>query len=219
MASDLQSSLCDQFDGGYMKLLILVISALLAIHCSNKNFDTAQLNSTTENPVDEPLDLEDEDEVEEGEVCPRYDLIVKSTDKRIKRLNFKFTFNAEVKQNTTQGKSHVLFLQDDTTKYTQCSSEYTNTAFSVNLKPLKAVEALTAEVVLNHGRLCNMPLRTTVLQVVDSATSKVLWDEQDIIDQIGACEFGYTDEGNVLREQIISFTDQVVNTLADACNK
>lgn len=209
-----------------MRVLLILLLALSAINCSKVKFSNDQL----EEILDEGIDLEDnddddddddDDDGDDGEICPRYDLVVKSTHQNTKKLNYKFKFNGEVKHKSTEGEIDVLFLKDGAVKYTQCSGEYTNTTIAKNLAPLKAAETLTAELVINHGQACAtvVPERTTLLQVIDSATNEVLWDEQEMIDEIGACEFGYTEEGADLRAKIMNLADGVVNKMADACTK
>lgn len=210
-----------------MRALLIVLLALTAINCSKVKFTNDQL----EEVLDEGIDLGDDDndddddgivdDIDDEVICPRYDLVVKSTHENTKKLNYLFTFNGELKHNSTQGEIDVIFLKDGVNKFTQCSGAYTNTTLATTLNPLKAVESLTSEVVINHGVSCPtvMPVRTTLIQVIDSATNEILWDEKEMIDFIGSCEYGYTEEGTALRNQILGLADGVVNTMAAACTK
>lgn len=206
-----------------MRALLLVLLSLSVINCGKVKFTNDQIQDILD---EHGIDLDDggDDDGDDNDdlICPRYDLVVKSSHTSNKKLNYKFTFNAEVKQTSTEGDIKVKFLQDsNTVNYTQCSGKYTNTTVVPNLKPLQAVEDLTAEIVINHGMSCPtvVPERTTYLEVIDSATNTVVWDEKEIIDTIGACEFGYTTEGNALREKIMKLSDGVTKIMADACNK
>ncbi len=203
-----------------MKHLLLLVLAMFAVGCGKVKFTNDQLQDILDqNGID--LDGGDDGD-DDGLVCPRYDLVVKSSHVSNKKLNYKFTFNAEVKQTSVEGDIKVKFLQDsNSVNYTQCSGAFTNTSISPNFKPLQAVEDLTAEIVINHGMACPtvVPDRETYLQVIDAATNEVLWDEKDLISEIGACEFGYSDVGVDLRDKILKLSDGVTKTMADACTK
>jgi hypothetical protein len=214
-----------------MKSLLILLLALTAINCSKVKFTNDQIDQIEE-VIDQGIDLggenvDDEDDdgidddVDDEVICPRYDLVVKSTHENTKKLNYLFTFNGETKHNSTEGEIDVIFLKDGAKKFTQCSGSYTNTTMNPNLKPLKAVEGLTSEIVINHGVSCLavVPERTTRIQVIDNATNKILWDEQELIDFVGSCEFGYTEEGMELRNKILGLADGVVNAMAATCNK
>lgn len=226
-----------------MKSLVLLIFAFISLNCSRAHFTGQQtkalldLVESTEDMTDSMTEDNDDDgsddvvtedsttdssdDADDELYCPRYDLVVKSSDSNTPRLNYKFTFNGEVRQLSTQGNIHVQFLKDGTNKYTQCSRNFSNTAFSTNLKPLKALELLTGEITITHDRVCTLqlPLRSTTLQVIDAANGNVLWDEQNIKTSIGFCEFGYSSEGQLLRSQIVDLADQISQNIADACTK
>ncbi len=169
---------------------------------------------------DDDTDNDDDDVVSEEPYCPRYDLIVKSSHVSTDKLNYKLTFNGETLQKSTQGNIKVQFLKDGAKKYTKCSGDFINTLHYPHLKPLKAVEAMTAEIVINHSRVCHtgMPQRVTGIQVFDAATGQKLWDEIKLRGQIGACAYGYTEEGSRLRSNLLSFADKVTGDMAEDCS-
>lgn len=211
-----------------MKILLVVLFAITSINCSKVKFNNDQLQEI-QDLVDQGINLDDGDNDDEGDVdeddgdliCPRYDLVVKSSHDDNSKLNYKFNYNGELKHTSIQGNIDVLFLKDGVKKFTQCSGAFINTNILKTLEPLKVAEKLTGEIAINHGMSCvaMLPVRTTHLQVVDSASGKILWDEKSIIQQIGACEFGYTEEGIELRSQLIDLADKVVNKMASDCNK
>lgn len=214
----------EQGFGGNMRTLLLIVLSMSAVGCGKVNFDNDKLEEIKD-IIDNGIDLgggDDDDDSDDDLYCPRYDLVVKSTHASNKKLNYKFTFNAEVKQKSTEGEIKIKFLQNsNSVNYTQCSGKYSNTSILPNLKPLQAVEALTAEIEITHGISCPtvMPERTTYLEVIDSATNTVVWDEKELIDYIGSCEFGYSDVGVDLRDKIMKLSDGVAKEMADACNK
>lgn len=234
-----------------MKALLVVLFALASINCSKVKFNNDDLTGLQEviddgidlgdkdndrdddindddkddkdddDKDDDVADDDSDDDTDDGLICPRYDLVVKSSHANNKKLNFKFNYNGEIKNTSVQGKINVLFLKDGVKKFTQCSGEYTNTTISKAMLPLRVVEKLTSQVVITHGITCAamIPERLTSLQVIDTATGGVLWDEKKLRDELGACEFGYTEEGTALREKILGLADGVVDQMAAACTK
>ena len=57
------------------------------------------------------------------------------------------------------------------------------------------------------------------IKVIDSANGNILFDEEELRANVGACAFGYTAEGEALRQQIIQFAHGVVDQKAASCNK
>lgn len=208
-----------------MRTLLLLLLTVFAVGCGKVKFDNDKIKEI----IDQGIDLgggddndDDDDNGDDDLYCPRYDLVVKSTHLNNKKMNYKFTFNGEVQQKSTEGDIKVRFLQDSASvRYTQCSGSFTNTSITPNLKPLQAVEDLTAEIEITHGVSCPtvVPERTTYIQVIDSATNSVMWDEKELIDYIGSCEFGYSSAGMDLRDKIMKLSDGVVKAMADSCNK
>lgn len=194
---------------------LLIIALFGVTACGKKSFETAGAIPSEDPPIVDPVDPT-------GEECPRYDLIVVSTDQRQAHRNYRFIYNSEMKKTATEGEIDITFNQDSSTRrYTLCSGDYVNTIVSPSLKPLNVTESLTKEVTINVGRLCSMqmPLQQTTIQVVDAATGKMLFDEQKLRQQIGSCEFGYTSSGQAMREQLVQFSHGTVDLKAAVCNQ
>ncbi|MBY0385037.1 hypothetical protein K2X05_07750 [bacterium] len=194
---------------------LLIIALFGATACGKKSFETAQPSVEEPPVIIDPIGPN-------GEVCPRYDLIVVATDQRQAHRNYKFIYNSEMKKTATEGEIEITFNQDSSTRrYTLCSGDYVNTVVSPSLKPLNVTESLTKEVTINVGRICSMqlPLQQTTIQVVDAANGKILFDEQKLRQQIGSCEFGYTSAGQAMRDQLVQFAHGAVDLKAALCNK
>lgn len=219
-----------------MRIITITLLALLLVNCGNKKFTSDSVQPSIDLLEDEFIidddgetiadddttdddDGDDDDDDTTDPYCPRYDLVVKSSHISTKRLTYKFIFNAEVNQFSNEGQINVQFLEDGAKKFTECSGEYTNTAHYLTLKPLKAIEQLTREIMLDYSKSCAavMPERLTSIQVIDSANGNILWDEQKLKNRFGDCAFGYTDEGTEIRNSIIGFSDKVTKEMANQC--
>jgi len=211
-----------------MKVFLLVLASLLLVNCGGKNFSgSAPQKSQDDNLftdddfLDDNNDDDDDDIPDiadpEDEICPRYDVVVKSTHKKNERLNFNFTFNGEMTFKATAGDIKIQFSK---AKYSSCSGSYTNTSIQTALVPLQAVEDLTSEILITHDAACAavVPDRVVTISVVDSATSQVLFSEQTLRNEIGSCEFSYTSTGLALRNKIVGLADGVANAKGAACN-
>jgi hypothetical protein len=198
-------------------LFVVLISATTA--CGKKTFEAS-------NPSTQDDHFGDDDDIIDpidptGEECPRYDLVVDSTDENSARRNYRFIYNSEMKKTATQGEIDVTFHKNSpSVRYTLCSGGYTNTSIATGLKPLNATEELTKQLVRHVGQVCAMvmPLQQTTISVVDSANGKVLFNEQKFRQDMG-CEFGYTAAGQSLRAQLIQFSHGVVDAKASSCNR
>jgi hypothetical protein len=191
-------------------------SIALIVSCGPKSFESLQRSQDDDRFGEEDVIIDTEIQ------CPRYDLIVDSTDQTRASRNYHFVYNSEMKLNATQGEIEVIFNQNsNAVNYTQCSGAANNTSVMTSLKPLDVTEALSKEVAVYVDRVCTMmvPQQSESIKVVDVATNKVLFDEAKIKASIGGCEFGYTAEGQILRAQIIQFSHGVVDQKAAVCNK
>lgn len=211
--------------GYYMKkaLLALIVLSFAVTACGKKSFESSQL---AEGGGDDNFDDYNDDDVinppppndDDGNVvCPRYDLIIDSTDQSTARRNYRFNFNSEMKQTTAQGEIDIIF---QTNRYANCSGEVRNNNIATNLKPLNLTEDLTKQVVINVGRVCALmvPQIQQTIRVIDTATGKVLFDEQKLRQTIGSCEFGYTTAGQNIRNQLIQFANAIADRKAAPCN-
>ncbi len=198
-------------------LFVVLIAATTA--CGKKTFEAS-------NPSTQDDHFGDDDDIIDpvdptGEECPRYDLIVDSTDQNLARRNYRFIYNSEMKKTSTQGEIDVTFHKNSSSvRYTQCSGGYTNTSILTGFKPLNATEELTRQLVRNVGQVCTMmvPLQQTTISVVDAANGRVLFNEQKFRQDMG-CEFGYTTTGQNLRAQLIQLAHGVVDSKASVCNQ
>ncbi len=211
-----------------MKLLVICLIGFGLNGCANKSFEAAS-PSVGDEDIFQPPPIGDDDDVIDDDlivdpdplVCPRYDLIVDSVDQQSAHRNYRFVYNSEMKMTSTQGDIDVTFQQNSSsTNYTQCSGSFTNTAISTGLKPLDITQELTKQILISHGKVCAtvMPVRSSTIRVIDSATGRTLFDEQVFRQQNGACEFGYTLEGQDLRRQLIEFSRAIVDIKAASCN-
>lgn len=198
--------------------MILVLLLVAATACAKKTFEAQS------NPYSQDDQFGDDDDIVDpidpnGEECPRYDLIVDSTDQQNARRNYRFIYNSEMKKTSTQGEIGITFHKNSSSvNYTLCSGEYKNTTVLTNFKPLNATEDLTKQLVRNVGQVCTMvmPSQQTTISVVDAANGKVLFNEQKFRQDMG-CEFGYTAIGQQLRAQLIQFAHGVVDLKASLC--
>jgi uncharacterized protein YxeA len=200
-----------------MKALLIIILSLAVVNCGKKKFTSNQTDLSTDHTTVHHDDNNDDDtnnDDDQNSNCPRYDLVVKSTHTLNKKLNFTYTFNAEMTFTSLEGKHNILFSK---AKYSPCSGDYVNTSILPSLNPLKTTEDLTGEVMITDGATCVSSSRDTTFQVIDSATSEVLFDEQDLKTQLG-CEFGYTDAGKLMRKNLIDLADGVAQAKGAACN-
>jgi hypothetical protein len=215
-----------------MKLLVILLLAFVTVNCSKVKFSSDQVDEIIDiinddgdqntDDDDTVVDDDQDDHDHDDEVCPRYDIVIISKHQNINKLNYKFTFNAEMDQKSTEGDIKVKFNKDDGAVHlTQCSGSFVNTMYRKNMKPLNVIENLTGEIVINHGMSCPtvMPVRSTIFKVIDAATGEALYDEQKLINEIGSCEFGYTEAGNDMRNKVLNLADDVVSDMASACNK
>lgn len=203
-----------------IKILTLCLLALSLGACANKSFETASPSVTDDDIFIPPTTTDDDDDVitPPPVVCPRYDLVVDSVDLQTPYRNFQFVFNSEMKMTSTQGEIDVIFHQNSSSiQYTRCSGEFTNTAIMPSLKPLDVTQELTKQIVISHGRVCAAPRHYSTIKVIDSANGRVLFDEQVFRQQNGACEFGYTTEGQQLRRQLVDFSQAIADIKAAAC--
>lgn len=204
-------------------LLVLIVLGLAVTACGKKSFESTQLAGDSgddnfddyndDDVINPPPGDDDDDTV----VCPRYDLIIVSTDQDSARRNYRFNFNSEMKQTTAQGEIDITF---QTNRYANCSGEVINNNVATNLKPLNLTEDLTKQVAINVGRMCAqmVPRQQQTIRVVDTATGKVLFDEQKLRQTIGACEFDYTTTGQNIRNQLIQLAHTIADRKAAPCN-
>ena len=88
-----------------MRVLILILLSMLVANCGNKSFskDSKASNDNTFNQPNDPPGDDDDDDNDDDNSCPRYDLVVTSTHTSNKKLNFKYTGNAEMTHTSLQG--------------------------------------------------------------------------------------------------------------------
>ncbi len=201
-----------------MKALLLILLSLILVNCGNKKFTANQAQKTSDQipKDDDQQDDDDNDDQDDDDdlICPRYDLIIKSTHTSNKKLNFTYTFNAEMTHKSTKGKHKINFAK---AQYNTCSGNYTNTTILTSLVPLQVTEDLTDEVVITDGAACVSSARETTFKVLDAATNEVLFNEKDLKDELG-CEFGYSAAGKNLRKKLIDLADGVANAKGTACD-
>ena len=203
-----------------LKTLTLCLLGFGLTACAAKSFETTSPSVTDDDIFEPPVTDDDDDIIVDPNpvVCPRYDLVVDSVDQQTAHRNFHFNFNSEMKMNSTEGEIDVVFQQDSSSiRYTRCSGEFTNTAVMPTLKPLDITQELTKKILISNGRICAMPRSYSTIRVIDTATGRTLFDEQVFRQQNGACEFGYTAEGQELRRQLIVFSQTIVDIKAAAC--
>lgn len=193
-----------------MKALLLILLSLALVNCSNKKFTSDLVASNDDDVIVDDHDDDTGDDV----ICPRYDLIIDSKGADNKRHNYTFTFNAEMTFKSTQGDIAISFKNN---KYSSCSGNYTNNAIQSSLVPLQATEDLTGTVMIVHGQTCPTPGREINIKVVDAATGDVLFNENQQRNMHG-CEFSYTPNGQILRQNLISLADAVADAKGAACN-
>ncbi len=185
----------------------------MVVNCGGKNF-----SANTQNPSqddDDNIVIDDQDDGGDGEVCPRYDLVITSTHTTNKKLNFKYTFNGEMTFTAIKsGAEHKI--QFTNSKFSSCSGNYTNTTIQKNLVPLQALEDLTGTVLITTGAACVTSPRITTIKVIDGANGNLLYDESEMRDQLG-CEYGYTTDGQALRTKLLNLADGVANAKGAAC--
>ncbi len=204
---------------------ILLSLGLLVSGCAEKSYNSfSPISSEDDNfGDDDDVIVDPDDDDDDGVVvCPRYDLVVISSDTITASRNYKFVFNSEMKQTTTQGKIDVTFNKDSSTvHYIQCSGAVTNTTVLPSFKPLDATEDITKQIAIYPGRSCTTQIaqKQETIRVIDSANGEILFDEEEFRAKVGACAFGYTADGEVLREQILQFARGVVDNAASSCHK
>ncbi len=208
-------------------LLLLVAFGLTVTACGKKSFETTQFaeDGGGDGNLDDNFDDYNDDVInppppngdDDSVVCPRYDLIVDSTDQTTARRNYRFNFNSEMKQTTAQGEIDITFQAN---RYASCSGEVANNNIATNIKPLNLTEDLTRQIVINVGRMCALvvPQKQETIRVIDTATGRVLFDEQKLRQTIGTCEFGYTTTGQNIRNQLIQMAHSIADRKAAPCN-
>jgi len=193
-----------------MKAIVIVLLSLVIVNCGKKNF-----SANVQDSVDNTFHHDDTVNNTDPNACPRYDMVITSTDSAHKSLNYTYTFNGQMTDTSILGTHKITFGD---AKYSSCSGSYTNSTISASLDPLQVTEDMTSYILITHGAVCASNTRSTNIQVFDSATNSKLFDENDLRAGGDPCEFGYTDDGQAMRDQLLQLADGVAGAKGAACN-